>query len=80
MNNALSTYVQMFCGICKKYDCQMHGIKPFDALPTASAGFVATTSVVCGPQCYLVPKADGKAAAGVDVLSPLQGSLLDKVV
>ncbi len=59
VENAMGTYVQLFCGICKKYDCLMHGIKSVDSL----TGYNVKTeenypayipAQPCSPSCYML--------------------------
>ena len=54
VDNAMGTYVQLFCGICKKFDCLCHGIKSFDSLPGTlyDSEYPAPNSEPCGTLCY----------------------------
>lgn len=81
IKNAMKTYIQMFCGICKKYDCLLHGLKSYESLECPQdkkQALVKFTppSAPCGDNCYLHIQDDGKVRT---TLTTLEESLLNKV-
>jgi len=65
IGNAMKTYIQMFCGICKKYDCLLHGLKDYDQLEAFSNDSSAVKAgTPCGSSCYLQSEGNGTSAGG----------------
>jgi len=57
IENMIGTNIQLFCGICKKYDCLLHGIKDFSSLAGIQKPENFESDMMplkpCGPNCYL---------------------------
>ena len=90
VENAMGTYIQMFCGICKKYDCLMHGLKSFDVFPhnqiISDLGPKLDDAQCCGSECFRVDTKDSLSlpsnfinTIASKVLSEFEISLLNKL-